>query len=242
MEVAPGMLRRLISYVVGTGLLVFGVLILAGTVGFFAYGQYEQTSLASQADALTRRTSLNSAAQERTAQISSTATRTANPTATDAPAQASSTDPIPTRVTTSTNSPSILRITASAIGLDARVAESPIVEGQWVIPKFEAGHLQGTAQPGSGGNVVLAGHVQSITSGDVFASVGQLKSGDKIEVYTQTGRVTYVVRKVAEVSNDDVSVLRNGSHETLTLITCSGTWLPLQHDYSDRTVVVADRG
>lgn len=235
------MLRRLIGNFVGTGLLVIGVLILVGTVGFFAYGQYEQTSLASQADALTRRTSTDSAAQGRTAQASAMATRTANPTATGVPTQASATDPIPTRMTTSANSPSILRITAGAIGLDARVAESPIVDGQWVIPKFEAGHLQGTAQPGSGGNVVLAGHVQSITSGDVFANVDQLKSGDKIEVYTQSGAATYVVRKVAEVSNDDVSVLRNGSHETLTLITCSGTWLPLQHDYSDRTVVVADR-
>lgn len=225
------MLRRRIGEFVGTGLQVIGVLILVGTLGFFAYGQYEQTSLASQADALTRRT----------AQVSATATRAANPTATDVPTQARATNPIPTRVTTSANSPSILRITAGAIGLDARVAESPIVDGQWVIPKFEAGHLQGTAQPGSGGNVVLAGHVQSITSGDVFANVDQLKSGDMIQVYTQSGTVTYVVRKVAEVSNDDVSVLRNGSHETLTLITCSGTWLPLQHDYSERTVVVADR-
>lgn len=133
------------------------------------------------------------------------------------------------------------RIVAPSIRLDAKVAESPIVDGQWEIPKFAAGHLQGTAQPLQGSNVILAGHVQSISSGDVFANLDRLHAGDVIRLYTKASMISYKVEAVETVSNDDVQVLAPTSHEVLTLITCSGTWLPLQHDYSKRTVVVANR-
>ncbi|HEX5416510.1 MAG TPA: class F sortase [Chloroflexota bacterium] len=221
---------------------LIGALILIGSVGYFGYGQYEQAALANQA-AATAPSATTTATLPRRGERSggsahasaAGATVTAVPPHDGVPSSA----PAPTAVDRS--AAPVLRITASSIGLDAKVAESPIVDGQWIIPKFEAGHLQGTAQPGTGGNVVLAGHVQSITSGDVFANLDQLRPGDTITAYTHAATVTYVVQQVGQVSNDDVSVLKPGPHETLTLITCSGTWLPLQHDYSERTVVVAVR-
>ena len=133
------------------------------------------------------------------------------------------------------------RIVASSIHLDARIAESPVVNNDWVVPKFLAGHLQGTAQPLQGGNVVLAGHIQSIASGNVFANIAQLRPGSQVSLYTKGGIVTYQVVKVETVKNTDLSVVTPSSQEKLTLITCTGTWLPLQHDYSERTVVIADR-
>jgi sortase (surface protein transpeptidase) len=53
--------------------------------------------------------------------------------------------------------------------------------------------------------------------------------------------VTYNVSKQLVVANNDVSVVRPSPSETLTLITCTGTWLPLQRDYNERTIVVAMR-
>jgi len=133
------------------------------------------------------------------------------------------------------------RIVASTIHLDAPVKEAPIVNGQWEIPKFAAGHLEGTAQPLQGNNVVLAGHVESISSGDVFANLEHLHRGDSIRLYTKAAVITYTVESVKAVSNDDTEVLQPTSGEVLTLITCAGAWLPLQHDYTQRTVVIASR-
>ena len=62
-----------------------------------------------------------------------------------------------------------------------------------------------------------------------------------MRLHTPRGVVAYSVAKVETVPRDDLDVLAPTSHETLTLITCAGTWLPLQRDYSERTVVVADR-
>ena len=121
------------------------------------------------------------------------------------------------------------------------MVESHIVNGEWQVPKFVAGHLEGTALPLAGGNVVLSGHVQSLSSGNVFAKIGSLRVGDSVRVYTKDTIVTYVVAKMDVVSNKDVNVIRPTSVEQLTLITCTGTWLPLQRDYDRRLVVVASR-
>jgi LPXTG-site transpeptidase (sortase) family protein len=128
-----------------------------------------------------------------------------------------------------------------SIDLDTKVVESPIVNGEWTVPKFVAGHLVGTAQPLQGSNVVLSGHVQSISSGNVFARIGDLKLGDVIMVYTKSAVISYVVSKSEVVANTDVAVVKPSPKEILTLITCTGTWLPLQHDYDSRIVVIASR-
>jgi LPXTG-site transpeptidase (sortase) family protein len=134
----------------------------------------------------------------------------------------------------------VLRIVAPTIDLDAPVVESPLVHGEWQVPPFAAGHLAGTAQPLRGGNVALAGHLQNLARGNVFADLDRLRVGDVVRLYTDRAVVVYQVAKVETVSRDDLGVLAPTSHETLTLITCAGTWLPLQRDYSERTVVVAD--
>jgi len=133
------------------------------------------------------------------------------------------------------------RIVANSIGLDSKVVEAPIVNDEWTVPKFVAGHLQGTSQPLEGGNVVLSGHVQSIASGNVFAQLDHLKPGDLVQLYTRSTIVTYVVDKTVVVRNTDVSVVQPTRVEQLTLITCTGTWLPLQRDFDSRLVVEASR-
>jgi sortase A len=133
------------------------------------------------------------------------------------------------------------RVVAASIGLDTKVVESHIVNGEWQVPKFVAGHLEGTSLPLEGSNIVLSGHVQSLSSGNVFAKIGSLHLGDSVQVYTKASVITYVVSKINVVSHNDVNVVRPTPDEQLTLITCTGIWLPLQRDYDSRLIVVASR-
>ncbi len=135
----------------------------------------------------------------------------------------------------------ILRIRAPSIGLEAPVVPSRIENGEWVVPRFVAGHLQGTALPGTGGNVVLSGHVQSLTSGNVFARLEDLQDGEHISLGTDLGEIQYVVAGRNVVPRDDLSVTRDAAREELTLITCTGVFNPLTSDYSHRLVVWAFR-
>jgi LPXTG-site transpeptidase (sortase) family protein len=134
-----------------------------------------------------------------------------------------------------------IRIVVPAIALDSPIVESPIQNGAWVVPRYVVGHLAGTADPLTGGNVVLAGHVESYAAGHVFERISQLTRGAVIRLYTRATVIRYVVQSIAVVPRDDLAVLNAGPRETVTLITCAGTWVPWLQDYDRRTVVVALR-
>lgn len=244
----------------GNSLIVAGLALLLAVGGLWGYSQYAEAQAAQQAAQLTTTiaeawTPVPSVTPTSGAHSSRTARAVLSPsTATIIPNRSTGTavrfvpwphrfPATPTPVATPTPRPiyPALSLVAPSIHLDAKVVEAPIVNGEWVVPKFAAGHLQGTAQPLQGGNIVLAGHVQSISSGDVFANIAWLRRGSQIRLYTKAGTVTYTVKTVEAVKNSDVAVIAPSPYEKLTLITCTGTWLPLQHDYNERTVVIADR-
>src|SRR5579875_1720415 len=227
-------MRRAMLWV-GNGLIGLGLLAIATAVGLRVYGFYEQSLFERTTIAL--RTPIPSSP---TPIPSPSAVPTAGSTPaiwpTNAPREfvpwAERFSATPTLVPTATPWEILpaRRIVAPTIHLDAPVVESPLVNGQWQIPKFAAGHLEGTAQPLQGSNVVLAGHVESISSGNVFANIASLKRGDTVRIYTKAAVVTYTVDTVQNVANDDTNVLQPTPREVLTLITCAGAWLPLQHD------------
>lgn len=127
------------------------------------------------------------------------------------------------------------------IDVDSPVVEARIKDGEWEVPKFVAGHLQGTANPGANtGNVVLTGHVQSLAAGNVFARIGELRDGDDVFLYGGTSVFPYRVKRTFTVKNNDLTVVEPTAIPTLTLITCTGTWNPLTRDYSERLIVVAE--
>jgi len=232
-------------------MIVGGVLVIGGTGGLYAYSHFEEAQFAQQAEATVPETPVPPTA---TALVFTPTAIPATATPSDSelerqrqldirrsgPPPTFTPTPMPTATPVPVISPAD-RIVAPAIKLDSKVVESKIVNGEWQVPKFVAGHLQGTADPLQGGNVVLCGHIDSISSGDVFANIGKLKPGDGIDVYTKTGIVKYRVTKLLVVPNNDIAVVQNQTEETLTLITCTGTWLPLQHDFDRRLVVVANR-
>ena len=77
------------------------------------------------------------------------------------------------------------------------------------------GHIEGTAQPGTDGNVGLAGHRDGF-----FRGLKDLVIGDLIEIDTVQGTEAYRVERTWVVSPEDVSVLDPTSTQALTLVTC----------------------
>lgn len=77
-----------------------------------------------------------------------------------------------------------------------------------------AGHIPGTALPGTAGNVGLAGHRDT-----VFRRLGELQRGDRIRLTTSGGIFDYRVARTLRVAPRDVWVLDRHA-AALTLITC----------------------
>ena len=81
---------------------------------------------------------------------------------------------------------------------------------------FGLGHVDGTAQPGASGNVVLAGHRDSWA-----AFMGDLRRGDELRLVHRGGVVVYDVVGIETVPASDGSPLNPFGPDRLTLITCS---------------------
>jgi sortase A len=81
--------------------------------------------------------------------------------------------------------------------------------------RVAVGHIPGTALPGQGGNVGLAGHRDSF-----FRGLRKLTIGDEITLTTRAGTLLYTVESIRVVRPDDVNVLRNTRYPALTLVTC----------------------
>ncbi len=137
------------------------------------------------------------------------------------------------------------RLVIPALGLDAPIVHTPIVNRQWNVGMLGAsmvGHLERTAWVGEGSNIVLAGHSEMAVNAydGVFASLNRLSPGDEIRI-TQGGAAwQYVVSEVRTVSYRDVSIVFPTRHEQLTLFTCAlGTYDRNLGKYRQRLVVVA---
>jgi LPXTG-site transpeptidase (sortase) family protein len=103
-----------------------------------------------------------------------------------------------------------------------------------------------SAMPGAGSNAVFAGHV-TWNGPAVFWSLDQLQVGDTIKVEGEDEReYVYEVATtflVDPTDPDSVSVMAATTSETITLITCGGTWAPDPSDtvaggaYASRMIV-----
>jgi len=81
---------------------------------------------------------------------------------------------------------------------------------------FAPGHVDGTAAPGETGNVVLAGHRDT-----VFRFLGELEPGDELRIESTDGRRrSYIIEGTAVVHEHDTTVLDPTDEATLTLVTC----------------------
>ncbi len=81
--------------------------------------------------------------------------------------------------------------------------------------RLAVGYIPGTALPGEGGNVGLAGHRDTF-----FRKLRDINPDDEIRVTTQDGVYHYYVQRTNIVQPNDVWVLDATSYPALTLVTC----------------------
>lgn len=77
------------------------------------------------------------------------------------------------------------------------------------------GHIVGTARPGEGGNIGIAGHRDGF-----FRVLKDISPGDTIELQTARATDRYKVDQIVLVRPDDISVLQPRPVRSLTLVTC----------------------
>jgi sortase A len=124
--------------------------------------------------------------------------------------------------------------------LTENVMEVGVAWGSYVVPSWDIGHHEDSAQPGEPGNAVFNGHIETINAGHVFSRLKELVPGDAIYTYTKSERLTWVVRETKKVDHNATDFVAPTDDTRITLYTCAGTWLPLEHDYSERLVVVGE--
>lgn len=136
---------------------------------------------------------------------------------------------------------SVERIVIPAIGVDSSVVSVGISRGEWPVPKFIVGHLKESVLPGEVGNSVFAGHLTSLTLGNVFERLKDLRPGDELTFTGKAGSMQFRVTESKAVKNTDTSALASKPGQALvTLITCEGRWVPAENDYDLRRIVYAE--
>jgi sortase A len=94
--------------------------------------------------------------------------------------------------------------------------EVPVLPGTDDLTLNRAvGHIDGSALPGTGGNVGIAGHRDGF-----FRGLKDIHVGDVITLATQNDTDHYLVDEILIVSPEDVSVLQPRATSSVTLVTC----------------------
>jgi len=152
--------------------------------------------------------------------------------------------------TQAAKNPTVTRVTIPSIGVDSKVVEVGWdVEQQgnqqvaiWQVAKYAVGQHRGSANPGEGGNIVLAGHVGGY--GKVFKDLFYVKTGDQITLYSHGQQYLYTVQKHLLVTEEGVSPEQHAANaqliaptdrEVVTLVSC---WPPTGRDRFTQRVVI----
>ncbi len=160
---------------------------------------------------------------------------TVQPFGADLASAALTTAGAPVAIPVSGGSPPV-QIDVDSVGIHQRIVEVTShvrsVSGQavreWDVADYAVGHHDTSADPGEGGNVVLAGHDD--WHGEVFRDLHNVKNGDEIVVTTADGVAhRYVVSdiqvpQIAGLSiNEQIEIgklIEPTQDKRLTLVTC----------------------
>jgi sortase A len=103
------------------------------------------------------------------------------------------------------------KLTIPSAGISAIVLEGTDSGTLKVAP----GHIPGTALPGEGGNVAIAGHRDTF-----FRNLAMIRIGDSVKLTTVKGTYEYKVDATEVVDPAKTDVLQPSGSPTLTLVTC----------------------
>jgi LPXTG-site transpeptidase (sortase) family protein len=129
----------------------------------------------------------------------------------------------------------ITRVVVPSIGVDSKVVEVgwDVTEqnGQqvavWQVAEYAVGQHRGSANPGEGDNIVLAGHVGGY--GKVFKNLFYINPGDQITLYSGGQQYLYTVQERLILTEEGVSHEQQAANaqyiaptgaEVVTLVTC----------------------
>ena len=144
----------------------------------------------------------------------------------------------------------ISRIRIPSISVDSKVVEVGWdVEKQggqdvavWQVAEYAVGQHRGSANPGEGNNIVMAGHVGGY--GKVFKDLYYVKPGDQLIINSAGQEYLYTVQERLLVTEEGVSPEQHAANaqliaptrqEMVTLVTC---WPPKGPDRFTQRVVV----
>lgn len=144
--------------------------------------------------------------------------------------------------------PTVVRVRIPALAVDAPILQMGVdAAGVMEIPQSPStvAWYGFTALPGTSGNAVMAGHVTWGGARAVFYQLQNLRPGDSIEVQTGDGGLRYAVQRTYLVRPEEADIAniigpRDGP-QTLTLITCGGTFDSGAREYDHRVIVFATR-
>jgi LPXTG-site transpeptidase (sortase) family protein len=144
--------------------------------------------------------------------------------------------------------PQVVRVRIPALAVDAPVLQMGIdAAGAMEVPQSPTtvAWYGFAATPGSAGNAVMAAHVTWGGARAVFNQLHALRAGDIIEVRTAAGDLRYAVQRTYLVRPEEADVAaivgpREGP-QTLTLITCGGSFDSSIREYDHRVIVFATR-
>jgi sortase A len=168
---------------------------------------------------------------------------------------ASSVEPAPPMTGPSVARPSVQTMLPDRLAMPTINIDIPVVElgwsttqqtdgqifSEWDVAEYAAGWHKNSALLGEGGNVVMSGHNNIL--GSVFRELDQLKSGDKITVWSGSRSFEYQVDKVMIVPEKYASLAQRKDNakwigafddNRLTLVSC---WP--RDDNTHRIIVVA---
>jgi sortase A len=133
------------------------------------------------------------------------------------------------------------RVVIPAIGLDTPIVLAPRQGDSWATDHLGliVGQLEGTAPPGSAGNIVLGGHYTlPETNGGPgpFYNLRHLGPGDKVLLYQGEEEFEYVIDDFQTVDEKAIEITYSTGTPQLTLLTCT-QWDRNQSRYVKRLIV-----
>jgi LPXTG-site transpeptidase (sortase) family protein len=143
----------------------------------------------------------------------------------------------------------VVRLRAPSVEIDAPVVVRGLdATGKMLTPdtSYDTAWYDFSARPGSDGNAVFSGHVDYVNVGPaVFWDLKDLAQGDVIEIDMEDG-VTYSYRVIMKQQYDAATapideIVGPTAKQSVTLITCSGTFSSASHQYDKRLIVRAER-
>jgi LPXTG-site transpeptidase (sortase) family protein len=143
----------------------------------------------------------------------------------------------------------VARLRIPSVEIDAPVVVRGLdAQGKMLTPDtaHDTAWYEFTSRPGSDGNAVFSGHVDYVNVGKaVFWDLKDLEQGDIVEVEMDDGAVyRYAVNTKIQYDAATAPVdfiVGPTPDQTVTLITCSGTFSNATHQYDKRLVVTALR-